>query len=60
MRHSPKVGAECGSKPPPTRHSLEVRAGDGSRAATDAAQPESMRRMWQQGAADEAQLGGVR
>ncbi len=42
------------------RHSLEACAGTGSRDATDVAQPEGMRRTWQQGAADEAQPEGVR
>jgi hypothetical protein len=52
MRHSPTVCAEYGS--------FQVCAGTGSRAAADAAQPEGMRRMWQQDAADEAQPRGVR
>jgi hypothetical protein len=38
---------EPAAETPPTRPSLEVCAGTGSRDATDAAQPDGMRRMWQ-------------
>jgi len=44
-RRAPEPAAE----PPPTRHSPEVCAGDGSRAATDAAQPRGVRWSQQQG-----------
>ena len=58
------TAARCALEPaaetPPMRHSPKVCAGTGSRDAADAAQPEGMRRMWQQDAADEAQPRGVR
>ena len=54
-----RCALEPATEPPPTRHNPEVCPGTGSRAATDAAQPEGMRRMWQQDAADEAQPRGV-